>query len=55
MDPNSPLEFWNLHKATMDALPEDFEVIGADDLARLSKEVSAAGRPSGPWRNTIED
>jgi hypothetical protein len=39
MDSHSPLEFWNLHKATVDALPEDFEVIGADDMARLSKDV----------------
>lgn len=40
IDPISPVEFWNLHlQATMDALPEDFEVIGADDLAWLSKEA----------------
>jgi len=40
MDPKSPLEFWNLHAATLAALPEDFEVIGADDMARLSKEAA---------------
>ena len=44
IDPSSPVEFWNLHKATMEALPEDFEVIGADDLARLSKEASRLSR-----------
>ena len=33
IDPRYPLEFWNLHAAAAEALPEDFEVIGADDWA----------------------
>jgi hypothetical protein len=41
IDPTSPVEFWNLHKATLGALPEEFEVVGADDFARLSKEAAA--------------
>ena len=37
------MDFFTLQKATLDVLGDDFVVVGAQEMARLSRE--AAGRP----------
>lgn len=40
---DSPVELWNLAAATQEALGEGFEIVGAGELVRLSREATAAG------------
>ena len=43
------LEFWTLLESVMENLGDQYEAIGADEMARLSKEVCTDGALQGSW------